>query len=91
MTLDTLRLLRNILLRSFVVGVAFGLLFGIITFAGWNTWIGMATSLCHTDEATLTKLILHFFVDLRFYLVFLLLTPGLALHWTLRKEEARKN
>jgi hypothetical protein len=91
MNLEILRLLRNIFLRSCAVGVGIGFISWIITLVWWNCWVGLATSICHTDEATLTQLTLRFFADMKFYLIFLLLTPGLAMHWTLKREEARKS
>lgn len=90
MTLDLLRLLRNILLRSVVVGLIIALLLAAVTFGAWDTWTGTATKWFHTDEATLVPLVINFFVDIRFFLLFVLLTPGLAIHWTLTKELSRK-
>jgi hypothetical protein len=88
-TCELLRLLRNILLRSVVIGVVFALILGVLTIAGWQTWIGLTMRWFHTDEATLTPLVLKFFIDIRFFLLFFLLTPGLAIHWTLKKEQAK--
>jgi len=90
MTLDSLRLLRNILLRSVVVGLAFALFMVVATISGWNTWTQLVSTWFHADQATLTQLVLQFFTEIRFFLVFILLTPGLAIHWTIKREEARK-
>ncbi len=88
MTLDTLRLIRNILLRSVVVGLGFTLLLAAATFGCWNCWIGMATQMFHTTESAMSNLVLDFFMAIRFFLVFILLTPALAIHWTLKRERA---
>lgn len=89
MNLESLRLLRNILLRSVVIGMAFALFFAAVTFGAWDAWIGNVTKWCHTDEAHIGSLILTFFTEIRFLLVFLLLTPALAIHWTIKRELSR--
>jgi hypothetical protein len=90
MNQDTLRLARNILLRSFVVGLVLCLILGVATLAYWDTWAGMASSWFHADEALLASVVLGFFMNVRFFLLFILLTPGLALHWTLKCERKKK-
>jgi hypothetical protein len=83
---ETLRLIRNILLRTFVIGLAIALILGVVTMTGWMTWMGLASEWFHTDAATLTPIILGFFVQIRFFLLFIVLAPALAIHWTLKKE-----
>jgi len=85
--METVRMLRNIFLRAFVVAVALALVFAFITFTFWDAWMGFATSHFRTDAATLTPIAIQSFAQLRFFVWFLLLTPGLALHWTLKAEE----
>ena len=89
MSLDTLRLIRNILLRSFVIGIAFGLAYLLVTLVWWNFWATLAMSWWHADERHLRSLALHFFSGIRFYLVFVLLVPALAIQWTIRSELKR--
>jgi len=83
---ETLRLIRNIFIRSFVIGAGLGLVFAIATLAGWNVWMPLGARLFHTDAATVTSVTLQFFVGLRFFLWFCVLTPALAMHWTLKAE-----
>jgi hypothetical protein len=90
MPLDTLRLIRNILLRSFVIGVGIAIVLGLATLAFWGFWIGLATTWLRTDEHYLSGVVIWFFTTIRFFLLFVLLTPGLALHWTYRSESARR-
>jgi hypothetical protein len=78
---------RNFLFRAFLIGVAFALLFFILTFALWNTWTPWASQLFKTDEKELGRLVIVFFMDLRIVLVFFFLVPALALHWTARKTK----
>jgi uncharacterized BrkB/YihY/UPF0761 family membrane protein len=89
MTLETLRLIRNVLLRSFAIGVVIALLMAIGFVVARPIWTGLVISWFHTDEAGLSTLVLRLFTEIRFYLVFVLLVPGLAIHWTIRSELAR--
>ena len=86
---ETLRLVRNILLRCFAVGVVFALLMLVATLAAWPVWTGLAMRWFHADQAQLANIVLAFFTAIRFYFLFILLAPALALHWTLRSERAR--
>jgi len=86
MNFEILRLIRNILLRSFVIGFAIALFLGLVMMAAWTTWMDMAGRWFHTDSATLTPLVLKFFTEIRFFLLFVVLTPALAIHWTLKKD-----
>ena len=85
--LETLRLIRNILFRSFLIGFIIALVLALAMMIGWTNWMAMGTAWFHTDSATLTQLVLKFFVDVRFFLLFILLTPALAIHWTIKKAE----
>lgn len=87
--MEVVRVLRNIFLRAFVVGAAIGAVFAIVTIVGWDAGMSFATRSFHTDAATMTPIALRFFAELRFFLWFGLLTPGLALHWTLKAEAKR--
>lgn len=90
MALETLRLIRNILLRSVVIGIVIALLMLVAMLAFWSFWTGLAMTWFRTDEAHLSALVLRLFTEIRFFLVFVLLTPGLAIHWTYRSELARR-
>ena len=86
MNFENLRLIRNILLRSFAVGIAIAFVLGLPTLIWWTTWMSMASGWFHTDPAMLTPIVVRFFMNIRFFLLFIILTPALAIHWTLRKE-----
>jgi len=90
MALETLRLIRDILLRCVVIGIAIAIVLGVATLAFWSFWIGIATTWFRTDEAYLSGVVIWFFTAIRFFLLFVLLTPGLAFHWTYRRELARR-
>ena len=87
--LDTLRLLRNVLLRCFAIGIILAVLTLIAMLAAWPFWTGLAMRWFHADEAQLGVVALQFFTAIRFYFLFLLLAPALALHWTIAAERAR--
>ncbi len=90
MTIETLRLLRNILLRSFVVAVVIDALQIIVTLLAWKFWISLASGLWHTDEQHLSSVALAYFTATKFVLVFVFLAPAIAIHWTIKNELARK-
>jgi len=87
--METVRILRNIFLRAFVIAVGIGAVFAIVMFTAWDAAMSFVTSHFHTDAATMTPIALQFFAQLRFVVWFGLLTPGLALHWTLKAEQKR--
>ncbi len=90
MALETLRLIRNILLRSFLIGAAIDLVQIVATLTAWSFWISLASAVWHTDEPHLSAVALNYFTLTKFFLVFVLLAPGLAIHWTIKSELARK-
>jgi hypothetical protein len=89
MNYETLRLLRNIFLRSFVVGAAISVSSQIATITFWTAWMNLAVTWFHIDAALFTPVVVWFFTSVKFFLLFILLTPGLALHWTVRCEKKR--
>jgi len=86
MTIDKLRLLRSILLRSAAIGAVFQLFQVAVTVGAWDFWTGLVIRLFHLDAKTLSSEVLRYFIDVKFLLIFVLLIPGLAIHWTIRKE-----
>jgi ABC-type uncharacterized transport system permease subunit len=90
MSIETLRILRGILLRAFVIGVGFGLLYAGATVVGWSYWVTLVSERWHLiDERGFGILVVAGLSLVRFFLVFVLLVPALAVHWTLKREEAR--
>ena len=77
---------RNFFFRAFIIGVAFGLVYVIATYAFWNTWASWAAYWFKVDEKEFSRLVLLFFMQLRIIIVFLFLVPALALHWMARKS-----
>lgn len=90
MTFDSLRLVRNILLRTVVISVVFNYTALIVTYVFWDVWAGLIAQWFHlTPDALSRSVMLYFFVSVKFCVIFGLLAPALALHWTLKREMAR--
>ena len=85
MTYDNLRLIRNLLLRTFVVGLGITLLLALLTFSLWDTWVPIVERMFHTNIEFLTPIVVEFFMQVRFFLLYIVLAPALAIHWTLKK------
>jgi hypothetical protein len=90
MTLESLRLVRNILLRAAALSYAFIILSALIWIPLSETWIGLTGNLYHVSADTVRNIVVGFLSIAKFYGIFLLLIPGLALHWTIKSEESRK-
>lgn len=75
---------RNLLLRAFVIGLAFALFYFGATYLFWNTAVSWAATF-KVDEKQLGQLLLQFFTNIRLVLVFFFLVPALALHWSAKR------
>jgi hypothetical protein len=76
---------RNVLLRSFVVGIALAILLFLATILLWNTGAGWVQYLFGVNQGALGRIVLQFFLNVRIVLLFFFLAPALALHWTQAK------
>ena len=90
MTLESLRLTRNILLRSALLCYAFIVLSALIWLPLSETWTGLTASWYHITAERVHNLVLDFVAVAKFFAIFVLLIPGLAIHWTIERERARK-
>jgi len=43
-----------------------------------------------SSTTVLTRLVLGFFLNVRFFLLFIVLAPALAIHWTLKSDKVLK-
>ncbi|MBX3150363.1 hypothetical protein KF728_09465 [Candidatus Obscuribacterales bacterium] len=89
MTLDSLRLWRNILLRSAALCYAFLLLTALIWLPLSDTWTGLTSRWYHIAPETVHNIVIYFLSVAKFFAIFVLLIPGLALHWTIKREMAK--
>ncbi len=86
---ETIRVIRDILFRLFLISLIMGLLFAGVYYGGRGYWDRLIVDrLGLIDEKSLNVVVMEFFVLIRFYLVFILLAPALALHWTLKRPGA---
>jgi hypothetical protein len=86
MKVETLQLLRNILLRTFVVGVLLAVVLALLTYLQWETIMYVLTDKLHmSNREPIETGFVELFVAIRFFLIFCILAPALALHWTVKK------
>jgi hypothetical protein len=90
MNLDSLRLIRNVLLRATLIGIVFTWILAGLTICMWDTWAGMASQMMHTPTTDFGPLISNWFAIIKFYVIFVLLVPALAVHWEIKKLEKGK-
>ena len=84
MNTEVLRVLRNIFLRMFAIGFLLLILVAGLTYLNWETAVQILTvKLNLVNREALGTIILNAILWIRFFVVFLLLVPALALHWTL--------
>jgi len=76
---------RNFLLRTLFIGVLFAILTFVLLVAFRNTWEMWVAKIFGTEEKELGKIVLNFFMNVRLVLVFLILSPAIALHWMVKK------
>jgi hypothetical protein len=90
MTLESLRLSRNILLRCALIGALLSIVLQVITFGAMDTWTSLATNLYHLDKNVVVAAGINLFTAIKFFLLYVCAVPALAIHWTLKKEQARQ-
>jgi hypothetical protein len=83
---ETIQIFRNILFRTFLISVVFALLMASVYYGRRDSWDSLIVNRWGLiDQSSLNVVAVSFFSLIRFYLVFLLLSPALALHWTLKR------
>ena len=78
---------RNLLLRAFVVGAVFAVLYFILTISFWDTWVSLLEKMFKLDEKDTARAVIAGFTLIRLILVFLMLVPAIALHWTSKMKQ----
>ena len=83
---ETVRLIRDILLRTLLLSLFFALLIAGVYY-GLRNYVDslLVGRLEIIDQRSLNAIVVGFFALIRFYLIFILLAPALALHWTLKR------
>lgn len=86
MNTETLKQIRNILLRTTLISLLLTWFMAALTFGLWDTWTGVMSKVCHVPAAEFGPLIGNWFALIKFYFIFVLLAPALALHWEIKKS-----
>jgi len=76
---------RNFLLRALLIGILFAILTFVFLLAFWHTWESWIANFFGTNEKDLGIVLLNFFMNVRLVLLFLFLSPAIALH-SMRKK-----
>jgi hypothetical protein len=87
MSLDVLVLLRNLLLKAAIICFGLAWLATIATIALWDVWTKMLSEWYRMNPADFGPLMGNWFALIKFYFLFVLLAPALALHWEIKKRE----
>ncbi|HEY1871644.1 MAG TPA: hypothetical protein VGG71_11345 [Chitinophagaceae bacterium] len=78
---------RNFLFRTFFIGVLFAIFILIIATAFKNTFDVWAAKLFGMEKDEVGEILFGFFMNIRLVLLFLILSPAIALHWMLKKTK----
>ena len=79
--------LRNFLFRTFLIGVLFAILIFILLVVFRHNWQMWVANIFGTEEKELGKVVFNFFMNVRLVLVFMILSPAIALHWMVKKAK----
>ena len=80
-------LIRDFLLKTFVVGLVFAILLFVMTAAFWDKWSSFLYAKFLIPKDVLGKLVVDSFLHLRLYLIFVILVPGIAMHWLIKSKK----
>ena len=82
---EKLNFISKLLFRTFVIGLILASILFVVTSLFWETWSGFLARLFKIEEKKLGELVVNSFLNLRIFLVFMLLAPAIAL--TTMKEK----
>ncbi len=84
---QNLILLRNILLKTFLIGLVFALFIFFMTTTFFDKWSSLVLSKVFVTKEDLGKMFVNSMLYTRFYLVFVILVPAIALHWQIKSKK----
>lgn len=84
MNKENLILIRNFLFKMFIVSILFAIFLFVMTCAFWGNWSSFIYSKFLVTEKELGEMVVQFFINLRSFVLFGVLVPGIALHWTVK-------
>lgn len=88
--LETLIIIRNILLRTVIISIIYVFIIFICYLSMQNFMISMIDQVYKINAEQSHILIVHFIALIKFFILFVLLFPALAIHWTIKKIETKK-
>lgn len=77
---------RNFLLRTFLIGLLLGILLLVLTGMFWQPWSSMIQANFSVQPERLGELFANSILNLRLFLLFILLAPAVALHSLVKKN-----
>ncbi len=80
-------LIRDFLLKTFVVGFIFAILLFVMTATFWDKWSNFVYAKFFVPKEELGHLVVDSFLHLRLYLIFVILVPGIAMHWLVKSKK----
>ena len=80
-------LIRDFFLKTFVVGLGFAILLFVMTAIFWDKWSGFLYAKFQVPQKELGVLVVDSFLHLRLYLIFVILVPGIAMHWLIKSRK----
>lgn len=89
MNTDALRFYRNLFFKILAVCFVLNVSILVTTLAFWDTWASLTATWFHSTPEALGPSILNFFMFAKFYMLYILLAPALALHWAVKAKEKR--
>lgn len=78
---QTLITIRDFLFKTFLIGLLIAVLLMVISIILWEPWSLFINNKFLVTEEDLGKMFVNSFLYLRFYLLFIILSPAIALHW----------
>ena len=80
-------LIRDFLFKTFIVSLVFAILLFVMTATFWDRWSSFLYMKFQVPKSTLGELVVDSFLHLRLYLVFVILTPAIAMHWLIKSKK----
>ena len=81
-----LKIAKDILMNTFLIGYAFIIVFSLIYFEVKSYWMNLIVGFWHINDTNfIDRLVVSFFGLAKFVLIFYVLVPALAINWTLKK------
>ncbi len=84
---ENLFIIRNFLYRFFVIGFIFSIIAQITFMSISGPALDDAIRILHLPPVYVQNLIISSLVYIRVFLLYFILTPALALHWTISKDK----